>query len=61
MKMQELYEKSSKKDYVAVAAIIKSSADKKTIAERLAAHYAKDNALFDRDRFLTACGLKAGE
>jgi hypothetical protein len=54
----------SRKDYEAIAAIIKgarlyTSADDPValIATALAAAFAQDNPRFDRARFLAACGV----
>lgn len=59
---------SSKRDYVAVAAIIKTQADDypnegeaqdaiECIARGLASHFEQHSPAFDRVRFLTACGV----
>lgn len=59
MKYQELYEKTSKKDYNAIANILNGCGDKKEcIARRLAEYFKKDNPAFDEARFLAASGIK---
>lgn len=55
----------SKKDYIAIAEIIKKSFSGDTstefelpiLAEHLADYFATDNLRFDRDKFMTACGI----
>ena len=58
----------SKKDYVAVAKAIRRNTQEcmeqcsiqdipSRIAREVADHFAKDNARFDRERFLAACGV----
>ena len=58
----------SRKDYVAIAAIIKSEQayqpeaaviTAQGIAERIADYFASDNPLFDRARFLRAAGFSS--
>lgn len=59
----------TKKDYAAIAAIIRAAHEKEAgwrpstsllnIARDLADHCANDNERFDRARFMLACGLKA--
>lgn len=53
----------TKKDYVAIAAIIVEHKNDRyrpahTIALALAGYFATDNARFDRARFLRACGIE---
>jgi hypothetical protein len=57
----------TRKDYVAIAAAIKSSQRPATseteqsiaeLAKRLCSVFAADNPRFDRYRFLTACGVQ---
>jgi len=58
----------SRKDYIAIAAAIKSTVESDgrpvaiialgTAAERIADACARDNAAFDRERFLAACGVQ---
>ena len=58
----------SRKDYVAIAAILaderKYAADEEArvvlaaVASRMASLFADDNARFDRNRFLAACGVE---
>ena len=48
----------SKKDYEAIAAAFRASANTPEIdalGEDLCAYFAADNPLFDRERFLAAC------
>lgn len=56
----------SRKDYVAIAAVIARSMDNpddgplvsvKAITDELCAMFKRDNPNFDRQRFLSACGL----
>ena len=54
----------TKKHYVAIAEIIKSEAMatpygyRADIAGKLADYFKQDNPKFDRERFLTACGIE---
>jgi hypothetical protein len=57
----------TRKDYVMIAEVINRSATASTessfidfarMAEDLATELQADNSRFDRDRFLTACGVK---
>lgn len=53
----------TKKDYIAIAAVVKSQSftdpqDKTNLAHALASMLRQDNDRFDRDRFLDACGVK---
>lgn len=59
----------TKKDYIAIAAdiaIVRKNAERgittapeavKEVADSLAALFKRDNSLFDRGRFMTACGF----
>lgn len=53
----------TKKDYVAIAAALKHAGGIETptsireLAQRLATIFQDDNERFDRQRFLTACGV----
>jgi hypothetical protein len=57
----------SRKDYEAIAAMLRQhivggitadeQATARAIAGNLAGHFAQDNARFDSERFLTACGV----
>lgn len=53
----------TKKDYIAVAAVMNSAmignADPERVARKLAEVFALDNPRFDRARFLAACGVPA--
>lgn len=57
----------TKKDYVAVAAAIRAEGEQvgacsmtiACIAARIARVFANDNPNFDRERFLTACGVQS--
>jgi len=46
-----------RKEYKAIAEIIKSSKDKQEIADKLSSYFAQDNPLFIQSKFLTACGI----
>ncbi len=52
----------SKKDYIAIAAIVRKQSLLAPfaieLANALAKVFAKDNVLFNRDRFIEACGVK---
>lgn len=60
---------TSRKDYIAVAAAVRQAVDNtachapqavpcvQDLAYRLAEVFTQDNPRFDRQRFLTACGL----
>jgi hypothetical protein len=54
----------TRKHYVAIALIIKQARSQPTkinltwAAQQLAYLFEQDNPRFDRDRFLTACGIK---
>lgn len=47
----------SKRDYVAIAEIIRNAENKEQIVRGLTRHFAHDNARFVPDRFVRACGL----
>jgi len=47
----------TKKNYIAISDIIKNAESKYEIASSLAGLFAKDNPSFDRDKFLSACGV----
>lgn len=52
----------TKKDFVAIAASIKaidSPTQRKLVAASMVNTCTRSNPRFDRDRFLTACGVKA--
>lgn len=59
----------TKKDYIAIAAAIREQVDAdankgghsitRAIADRIADACARDNARFDRGRFLAACGVQS--
>lgn len=59
-----------RKDYEAIAVIVKSSTkttsdivtyvSKSQLCHELADYFATDNSQFDRERFLSACGIKSG-
>lgn len=56
----------TRKHYVAIAAMLKDTQAagdvetvRKVIAERLCALLQQDNARFDRERFLAACGVQS--
>ena len=52
----------TRKQYKAIAKLIKESTlysfDGVLIANEFADYFAKDNPRFDRDKFLSACGVK---
>lgn len=56
----------TKKDYIAIARVLKSAEFAEStanmtrdyIAREMATMLARDNSRFDRDRFLAACGVK---
>lgn len=47
----------SRKDYVRIAAIIKARGSDVDLANDFADLFEEDNERFDRERFLTACGV----
>jgi hypothetical protein len=50
----------SKKDYIAIAQVISEQPDTpevRAIAEGMARYFERDNHLFNRSRFLAACGV----
>lgn len=48
----------TKKDYIAIAEIIRVAANPITIAYGLSQLMASDNPNFDRQKFLKACGVE---
>jgi len=48
----------TKKDYVAVAKIIKGANNKEDLTQGLTAYFKGTNSLFDEERFLIACGVR---
>lgn len=48
----------TRKDYEKIAAAIKESREPMALVNLLMDVFEKDNPRFDRERFLTACGLR---
>jgi len=48
-----------KKEYKAIAEILKYNTEKQDIIDKLADYFASDNPNFDRERFIDACFVMA--
>lgn len=48
----------SKTHYIAIAKIVKRSADKRNMIDSLVHYFKGDNELFDESKFKKACGVE---